>query len=126
MAAAHQSARPRARFVAEWVVEDGLGGVRRLKTIVQCKHWLSKSVGAREVGEVRTQMQLWQPPRVDVLIVATSGRFTADAIDLVETHNQSEAALHIILWPGSHIERLLDDRPCLLGQLPPVRGNNGE
>ncbi len=117
----HTRAPDRGRDLsAEWVVEDGLGGVRRLRTIVQCKHWLSKSVDARQIGEMRTQMQLWQPPRVDVLVVATSGRFTADAIDLIEKHNQSDAALQIVLWPGSHIERLLDARPRLLGQLPPV------
>jgi hypothetical protein len=109
---------------AERAVDDGLGGVRRFRTIVQCKHWLSKSVGSTEIGEMRTQMELWQPPRIDNLIVATSGRFTVDAIDFVEKHNQSNAALHIVLWPGSHIERLLSERPTLLAQLMSSRSKS--
>lgn len=111
----HTKAPDRGRDLsAERVVQDDLGDVRRLRTVVQCKHWLSKSVGTREIGETRTQMQLWQPPRIDILIVATSGRFTADAVALVEKHNQSDTALHIVLWPGSHIERLLDTKPHLI------------
>ena len=61
-------------------------------------------------------MELWQPPRVDRLIFATSGRFTADAISLIEKHNQSDRALAIYMWPESHIERLLAARPHLIGQ----------
>jgi len=98
------------------VEQDTLGTVRRYRTIVQCKHWLSKSVGPAEVSEARTQMDLWQPPRVDVLIIATTGRFTADAISVVEQHNQSDRALRIEMWPESHLERLLAARPHLIGQ----------
>lgn len=41
-----------------------------------------------------------EPPRVDVLIIATSGRFSADAVQYLERHNQSEAALRIEMWPS--------------------------
>lgn len=95
---------------------DPLGGVRRYRVIIQCKHWLSKSVGAAEVSAIRAQMELWQPPRVDELILATTGRFTADAIALVEQHNQADRALHISMWPESHLERLLAQRPHLIAQ----------
>ena len=98
------------------VESDQLTGVRRYRTIIQCKHWLSKSVGATDIGKARSQMELWQSPRVDDLVIATTGRFTADAIELVEQHNLSDRALHIVMWPDSHLERLLAARPHLIGQ----------
>jgi len=98
------------------VEQDPLGSVRRYRTIIQCKHWLSRSVGQGDVADARSQMELWQPPRVDVLVIATTGRFTADAISLVEQHNQSDRALNIAMWPDSHLERLLAARPHLIGQ----------
>ncbi len=98
------------------VQNDQLSGVRRFRVIIQCKHSLSKSVSATEVSVTRDQMALWQPPRVDRLVFATSGRFTADAVSLVETHNQSDRALAINMWPDSHLERLLAARPHLIGQ----------
>jgi hypothetical protein len=61
-------------------------------------------------------MELWQPPRVDGLYIATSGRFTADAISLIERHNQEDRALHISMWPDSHLEMLLAARPHLIAQ----------
>lgn len=95
---------------------DPLEGVRRHRIIIQCKHWLSRSVGPGDVSDVRSQMELWQPPRVDGLIIATTGRFTADAIALVEQHNQADRALHVSMWPDSHLERLLAARPHLIGE----------
>jgi hypothetical protein len=99
-----------------YVDNDLLDGVRRYRVIIQCKHWLSRSVSAADVSTIRDQMELWQPPRVDRLIFATSGRFTADAIALVEKQNQSDRALAISMWPDSRIELLLAARPNLIGQ----------
>jgi hypothetical protein len=98
------------------VDQDALGPVRRYRTVIQCKHWLSRSVGPSDISDVRSQMDLWQSPRFDVLVVATTGRFTADAVSLVEQYNQSDRALRIELWPDSHLERLLASRPHLIGQ----------
>ena len=95
---------------------DPLSGVRRHRTIIQCKHWLSKSVGIGDVAAAREAMALWEPPRVDGLVIATSGRFTADAVAMVEKHNQGNHALTIEMWPESHLERLLAGRPHLIGQ----------
>jgi hypothetical protein len=61
-------------------------------------------------------MELWQPPRVDGLIIATTGRFTADAIALIEQHNQADRALHIDMWADSHLEMLLAVRPHLIAE----------
>ena len=113
----HTNASDRGRDLSVVRVDtDPLEGVRRHRIIIQCKHWLSRSVGPGDVSDVRSQMELWQPPRVDGLIIATTGRFTADAIALVEQHNQADRALHISMWPDSHLERLLAARPHLIGE----------
>ncbi|MCE9562117.1 MAG: restriction endonuclease [Planctomycetes bacterium] len=113
----HTNAADRGRDLSVTrVIEDQLEGVRRQRVIIQCKHWQTKSVNATEVSAVRGQMELWQPPRVDVLIIATTGRFTVDAIDLIEKHNQTDRALAISMWADSHLERLLAARPHLIAQ----------
>ncbi|HVA47720.1 MAG TPA: hypothetical protein VNH11_15225 [Pirellulales bacterium] len=49
-------------------------------------------------------------------MVATSGRFTTDAVDWVERHNQSDQAIRSELWPESHVEHLLAQRPDLIAE----------
>ena len=105
----------RGRDISAYKVDaDDLCGTRRLRVIIQCKHRLSKSVSATDIGDVRTQMELWAPPRVDILVVASSGRFTLDAVQLVEKHNQENTRLHIVLWPESHLQLPLARRPELI------------
>ncbi len=61
-------------------------------------------------------MALWTNPRVDVLTVATSGRFTADAVTWIESHNVTGALPRIEMWPESHLERLLAGRPAMIAE----------
>jgi hypothetical protein len=61
-------------------------------------------------------MRLWNSPRVDELIVVTTGRFTTDAIDWIEKHNQSSDVMRIEMWANSHLERLLARRPELIAE----------
>lgn len=98
------------------VLTDPLCGTLRQRVIIQCKHWLSKSVSSTEIATLKEQMKLWEPPRVDTYIIATSGRFTSDAVTLVEKHNQSDSALRIEMWPESHLERLLAGRPAIIAE----------
>lgn len=98
------------------VYSDSLGGILRHRVIIQCKHWQSKSVGTSDIATLKEQMKLWEPPRVNVHIVATSGRFTSDAIAAVETQNESDSALRIEMWPESHLERLLASRPAIIAE----------
>ena len=95
---------------------DPLGGTRRQRVIIQCKHWLSKSIGPKDVALLRDQIKLWEPPLVDVCVLTTSGRFTSDAVALIERQNQSDSALRIEMWPESHLERLLASRPPLIAE----------
>ena len=85
--------------------KDPLMGSRRLRVVIQCKH--KKSIGLAEIAQLKEQMRLWEPPRIDELIIATSGRFTTDAVEWIEKLNLSESPLRIEMWPGSRLERLL-------------------
>lgn len=104
----HSNAADRGRDLSvERVLTDGSGMVRTERVIVQAKHWLSKSVGVDEISTNVAQMKLWEPPLVDGLIVATSGRFTTDAVSWVENHNQRGVAP-----PGSSSGPTVDSRVC--------------
>ncbi len=98
------------------VVADPLSGTIRSRVVIQCKHWLSRSINVPDVTALIAQMKLWEPPRVNVHIIATSGRFTLDAVQYIEQYNQSDTALHIEMWPESHLERLLASRPALIAE----------
>ena len=99
-----------------WVHTDPLLGTVRKRIIIQCKHWRERSIGVHDIATLREQMKLWQPPRVDYVILATSGRFSTDLVDYVEQHNQSESPLHFVLWPDSRLEVLLSTRPHLIDE----------
>jgi len=111
----HTNAPDRGRDVSvNRVVHDALAASRRARIIIACKK--QKSVSLPEVAKLKEQMTLWEPPRVDELIVATSGRFTTDAVQWIERHNQADNLLRIEMWPESHLERLLAERPELIAE----------
>lgn len=97
------------------VTKDQLSGVIRSRVIIQCKHWLDRSVGVPEVATLKEQMRL-HDPRVDVLVIATSGRFSGDGVSAIERHNNEDRALKIEMWPESHLERVLAERPALIAE----------
>ena len=110
----------RGRDISAWRVhEDELSGQRRQRVIIQCKHWLTKSVRPQDVSDQLALTALCEPPLVDVLVIATSGRFTSDAVEFVEKHNDARKRPEIDMWPESHLESLLAQRPHLVP--PPLR-----
>lgn len=98
------------------VVADSLSGVVRQRVIIQCKHWLTKSVGPSEIGNAVITVKLWEPPPIDVLLVATSGRFSADAVAFAEKHNHARERPAIEMWAESHLELLLAPRAQVVKQ----------
>lgn len=101
---------------ADHVQKDPLSGTLRSRVIVQCKHWLSNSVGMAEISVLKDQVKLWEPPIVNVLIIATSGRFSADAVQFAEQHNEKANAPRLLMWPESHLESLLRSRPDIIAE----------
>jgi hypothetical protein len=98
------------------IIKDSLGGVIRQRVIIQCKHWQAKSLSITDIATLQAQMKLWEPPRVDVHIIATTGRFTTDTIGFIEKENQSDKAMRVEMWPDSHLENLLAKRPDIIAQ----------
>jgi hypothetical protein len=97
------------------VISDALLGVTRRRVIIQCRHWLSKSVSMADVATLKEQTTLWDPP-ADELVIATSGRFSTDAIQWIERSNASPNSIKIWMWPESHLERILASRPALIAE----------
>jgi hypothetical protein len=73
-------------------------------------------LNVQDVVTVKEQVSLWDSPRVDVLIFATSGRFTADAIAWIEKYNARGQTPKIEMWPESHFERLLAPQSALIAE----------
>ena len=96
------------------VISDTLGDVRRERVIVQCRHWLSRSTRLEDCAETVAKMSLWEPPLVNALIIATSGRFTSDAVQWVEGHNEKGSLPRVEMWPDSRLETLLAQRAPLV------------
>jgi len=88
----------------------------RSRVLIQCRNWLTKSIAPTDVATLKEQISTWEPPKVDVLIIATTGRFTSDAVAAIEKHNAADRALKIQMWPESHLERLLAERPALIAE----------
>ena len=111
----HTRAADRGRDISVTkTVDDPLSGSRVLRVIVQCKHWQSKGIGMSEVTTLVNQMSLWEPPLIDELVIATSGRFSADAVGWIEKHSHNRNLPVIYMWPESHLESLLAARPHLV------------
>ncbi|MEP0854417.1 restriction endonuclease [Trichocoleus sp. DQ-U1] len=103
------------RDISVWrVYQDSFSGSIRHRVIIQCKHWPDRSLSVRDISYLKDQLQLWEPPRVDVLIIATTGCFSADTVRFMEKHNQSPSALRIEYWPIEKIRKIVDSRPYLL------------
>lgn len=110
----HTNASDRGRDLSvERINTDELSGTSRQRVIIQAKHWTKKSVRPIDVTETLTEVLLWEPPVIQSLIIATSGRFTADAVALIEKHNNDGKRPQIGMWPESHLEMLLARRPHL-------------
>jgi hypothetical protein len=65
---------------------------------------------------LKEQMSLWGEPPVDVLVIATGGQFTADAVQWIERHNHGRQPPKIEMWAESHLEGLLAARPSMIAE----------
>ena len=95
------------------VLRDSTGGVRNERVMVQAKHWLKRSVGPKDLADTMAGIELWEPPVIHGLIVATSGRFSADAVALAEKHNNNGSLPFVELWAENKLETLLAQKPYL-------------
>ena len=107
------NAPDRARDIsADRIMIDELQGTKRIHVLVQCKHWLEKSVSVSDMTTLLAQVGLWKKTFSEV-IVATSGRFTQDAVDWREQRELEGHFPAVEFWPNSHLEHLLATRTTL-------------
>lgn len=100
----------------ERAIADAAGTVRTERVIVQAKHWTSKSVRPVDVQYALAALSMWEPPAVRSLVIATSSRFTADAVAVIEKHNHDGKMPFIEMWPDSQLEAMLATRPDLIAE----------
>jgi hypothetical protein len=93
---------------------DSLSGYSQERLVIQCKHWLSRSIRDDDVSKEVVSVDHWTDPPVDVLVIATTGRFTADAVSWVERHNGKGVRPRVEMWNDARLEGLLADRPHLI------------
>jgi tetratricopeptide (TPR) repeat protein len=92
---------------------DAAGALRCERVIVQAKHWLRRSVRPGDITDTLAAIKLWEPPVIRCLVIATSGRFSADAVAWIERQNDSGAVPLIEPWPTPKLEALIAERPEL-------------
>ncbi len=110
----HTKAPDRGRDLSlDRTLNDSTGSSRNERVIVQAKHWLKTTVNVRAVSETVAEMKLWGPPVVRGLIIATSGRFSSDAMKWVEDHNERGDLPYIEMWPENRLQVLLARNPGL-------------
>lgn len=94
------------------IAADSLGGTRRSRVLLQCRHWPGRSVGPTDAADIVAKAQLWMPP-FDIVVIATTGRFSTDGVAWIEQHNLSHR-LQVEMWPDTHLEMVLATRPALV------------
>lgn len=92
---------------------DALTGTTRDRVIVQCKAW-KKSISPTECVAALAPLSLWEPPPIDVLVIATTSRFSADAVAWIEKHNNEGKRPRIQPWANSKLELMLASRSDLV------------
>ncbi|WP_420625599.1 restriction endonuclease [Candidatus Poriferisodalis sp.] len=97
------------------VVVDDLTGTKHVHVLVQCRHWLSRSIGVRNLNTLLEEVGLWSK-NFAVVIVVTSGRFTQNAVDWREQRELKGSFPAVEFWANSHLEHLLASRPAIRAQ----------
>lgn len=111
----HTNAADHGRDVsAARLRRDPLSGHSSQRVAIQCKHWLKQSVRDVDVRDAIVSIEHWRDPPFDVLVIATSGRFTSDAVAYIERHNAKGERPSIEVWNDARLEALLSDRPHLI------------
>jgi hypothetical protein len=93
---------------------DPLSGHSSQRVAIQCKHWLKTSLRDVDVSSAVVSIGHWRDLPFDVLVIATSGRFTTDAVAWIERHNSRGERPSIELWNDARLEALLSERPHLI------------
>lgn len=96
----------------ERILRTPTGESRVERVLVQAKHWRSKSIGDNDIAALVAKAETWSPP-FHAVIMATSGRFTTDAVTWSELRASSGRRPDVELWSEADLERLLSRLPSI-------------
>lgn len=97
---------------AERVMKDELSGTKRVHTLIQCKHWVNRSINVSDISALLAKTELWNR-KFAVVIIVTSGRFTQDSVNWQESRESKGEFPAVEFWSGSHLEHLIASRPYI-------------
>lgn len=119
----HLNASDKGRDLsADRVVAGSLSGVERVPVMVQCKHYPSGSANLDDCRKSVEQAKLWPDAGFRVVVVATSGNFSQQAVEWVEHHRSVGGFPAVELWPQSHLELVLAGRPHIRSSFGLIAG----
>ncbi|MCP5034991.1 MAG: restriction endonuclease [Actinomycetia bacterium] len=98
---------------ADRIVSEALGGTQRLPVMIQCKHHQSRSVDLDDCVKSLEQAKLWPDAGFRVIVMATSGNFTQQAVEWVEKRAADGEFPAVELLGQSDLERLLAAKPAI-------------
>lgn len=97
---------------AFWVVNDVSRGTIRERAIIQCKHRPGTSVSP---GDIKTIQNLTLTHgKVDLYIIITSGKFTDQVTQIVDSWNERNLKPKVELWGDWRLEQLLAKHPNII------------
>ena len=94
------------------VIVDELGGTKRSDVVIQCRRWITRSIGIQEIVVLLEKVGLWSR-KFSTIIIVTSGMFTQDAVEWREKRELNGESPSVEFWPRSHLEHLLASRLAL-------------
>lgn len=104
------TASDRGRDVtAFWVHSDEMRGTIRERTLVQCKH---KPNGSVSVNDIKNLPNLsLTHGNVDLFLIMTSGKFSDQVTQVVESWNNNNSKPKVGLWEQWRLEKSLNSYP---------------
>jgi len=98
---------------ADRVVVDTLSGTKRIPVMIQCKHYQAKSVGLPECTQAVEQAKLWTDARFQVVVIATSGNLTQQALEWIEKRHTDGDVPAVDVWNQTDLEWFLAPKPAI-------------
>lgn len=99
---------------ADWAHSDETRGTVREKFVIQCKHRRNSNISASDIEDLRNITITYG--NVDVYLIITSGKFTDQALQVIQEWNENNAKPKVEVWGDWKLEQLLASHPDLIIQ----------
>lgn len=96
----------------DWVTNDETRGTIREKCVIQCKHRIGNNISASEIENLQNITITYG--NVDLYLIVTCGKFTDQAIQVVQEWNKRNTKPKVEMWGDWKLEQLLASHPELI------------